>query len=72
LAQQKKESKMPKYPNITITLPQNADNATIVLACLKAMKTNNLGNKLDEFVRDLGKSDPTHLRQIAKKWFNVE
>lgn len=63
---------MPKYPNITITLPPNADNATIVLTCLKAMKTNNLGNKLDEFVRDLEKGDPAHLRQSAKKWFNVE
>lgn len=69
---QPKGAQMPNYPNITITLPPNADNATIVLACLRALKENNLGNKLDEFVRDLEKGDQTHLRQIAKQWFKVE
>jgi len=69
---QPKEAQMPKYPQITITISPNADNATIVLECLRVMKENNLGNKLDEFARDLEKGDPTHLRQIAEKWFNIE
>lgn len=63
---------MPKYPQITIIIPPNANNATIVLACLRAMKENNLGNKLDEFARDLEKGDLARMRRIAQKWFNVE
>ncbi|MDE6571329.1 MAG: hypothetical protein K2L95_03910 [Alphaproteobacteria bacterium] len=63
---------MPKYPNITVTLPKNADNADIVMACLQAMKAHNIGNELEQFARDIEKGGPAHLRQTAEKWFNIK
>ena len=63
---------MPKHPNITVTLPRNANNTDIVIACLQAMKTHNIGNELEQFAYDIEKDGPTHLRQTAEKWFNIK
>lgn len=62
---------MPKHPNITITLRADVSNGDIVLTCLRAMASNNLGHELEVFANDIEKVGPSHLRQTAKQWFNV-
>ena len=62
---------MLKYPNITVILPKNADNADIVIECLQAMKAHNIVNELEQFARDIEKGGSAHLRQTVEKWFNL-
>ena len=62
---------MPKYPNITVILPKNADNADIVIECLQAMKAHNIVNELEQFARDIEKGGSAPLRQTVEKWFNL-
>lgn len=63
---------MPKYPQITIHLSKNASNFEIVMACLTALKTNNLGNELENFIQDIENGGADNLPTTAAKWFNME
>lgn len=63
---------MPKYPQITINLSKNASNFEIVMACLMALKSNNLGNELENFIQDIENGGASNLLATAAKWFNLK
>jgi len=63
---------MPKYPDININLSNfEDDNFTIIIKCLRAMRENNIGHELDNFVNDI-KNGGNNLIATVDKWFNVE
>ena len=64
---------MPKYPNITIQLSDKEDDQfAIIITCLRALKENNLGTELDNFVTDLVQAGSNGLICAINKWFKVE
>ena len=63
---------MPKYPQITINLYKNASNFEIIMTCLTALKINNLGNELENFIQDIENGGADNLPTTTEKWFNVE
>lgn len=63
---------MPKYPNITINLTDfENDNFTIIIKCLRALKENNLGHELENFVNDIKNCGAENLLKTVQKWFNT-
>lgn len=63
---------MPKYPNITINLSGfENDNFTIIIKCLRAMRENNIGHELDNFVNDIKNGGAENLLHIASNWFKI-
>ena len=68
-----KGANMPKYPNITINLSEfETDNFTIIIKCLRALRENNLGHELENFVKDIEKGGAENLIRTTKKWFNFQ
>lgn len=64
---------MPKYPNITITLSGfETDNFTIIIKCLRALRENNIGHELDNFVNDISKGSSENLLHTVSDWFNIK
>ncbi|MBN1281919.1 MAG: hypothetical protein JW985_03025 [Alphaproteobacteria bacterium] len=64
---------MPKYPNITINLKEfETDNFTIIIKCLRALRENNLGHELENFVNDIKNGGAENLIRTASNWFNIK
>lgn len=67
------EAQMPKYPNITIKLSGfENDNFVIIIKCLRALRENNLGHELENFVNDIKKGGAKNLLRTANNWFNIK
>ena len=63
---------MPKYPNITINLTGfETDNFVIVIKCLRALRENDLGHELENFVSDITKGGAENLIRTTSNWFKV-
>lgn len=63
---------MPKYPNITINMSGfQDDNFTIIIKCLRALRENNLGHELENFVNDI-KNGGNNLIATVEKWFSIK
>lgn len=64
---------MPKYPNITINLSGfKDDNFIIIIKCLRALRENDLGHELENFVNDIKKGGADKLIRTASNWFFIK
>lgn len=65
---------MPKYPDITVELIGQNDNAFNILGiCLRAMREADLPQEeRDAFEKEATSGNYDHLLATCIKWFNVE
>jgi len=63
-----------KYPDITVKLIGNDENAFAVMGAVKkALRNNNIAKtEIDKFLADAMSSDYNNLLRTCMEWVNVE